>query len=60
VVAVLGQYLPWFLVSRPTFFFYVLPIVFAAIIVYLYKELLQGRTVKKIFVARQKLVNIVV
>lgn len=27
VVAVLSQYLPWLLVSRPTFFFYVLPIV---------------------------------
>lgn len=26
VVAVLGQYLPWLLVSRPTFFFYVLPV----------------------------------
>jgi dolichyl-phosphate-mannose--protein O-mannosyl transferase len=27
VVAVLGQYLPWFVQTRPTFFFYVLPLV---------------------------------
>src|SRR5205085_5413042 len=27
IVAGLGQYLPWFLVSRPQFFFYVQPIV---------------------------------
>ncbi|HEY2803949.1 MAG TPA: phospholipid carrier-dependent glycosyltransferase [Actinomycetota bacterium] len=41
IVAGLGQYLPWFLVSRPQFFFYVLPIVpfFVLALTYMARDL---------------------
>jgi dolichyl-phosphate-mannose--protein O-mannosyl transferase len=41
LIAGLGQYLPWFLVSRPQFFFYVLPIVpfFVLALTYMARDL---------------------
>src|SRR3954468_14621652 len=41
IVAALGQYLPWFPVSRPQFFFYVLPIVpfFVLALTYMARDL---------------------